>query len=255
MPPIKARRHRRSQVRRRRSGRRHRRARRLRSILALTLMGGGAVTGLWLHTHLARLPAPFMSASAMLLIATGASAMVARRRENRGYRVTRRFARLTPRGFELAVAALLPPMGYTDVRHVGGPGDLGVDILCRDREGRSVAVQCKHNSPRRPVRSPEIQTFIGMMTVHHGAERGIVVTTSTFTEPAAELARRHRVALVDRASLARLVRTRGRPPVEAARGPERSWLTRNSRAGRPPDELPLNGARRRAGRHQGRTGR
>ena len=50
---------------------------------------------------------------------------------------------LTPSEFEHAVAELIVPLGYTDVRVVGGTADLGVDVLYRDRKGRKVAIQVK----------------------------------------------------------------------------------------------------------------
>lgn len=116
---------------------------------------------------------------------------------------------LTPRGFEEEIARLLRTQGYRDVRRVGGPGDLGADLLCRDRRGRTVVVQCKRYAPGRRVGSADVQSFIGMVTVHHRAERGLFVTTAEFTQPAIELARRHGIDLLDGAALARLVTTNG----------------------------------------------
>ncbi len=54
------------------------------------------------------------------------------------------------------------------------------------------------------VGSREVQTFIGMMHVHHQAERGIFVTTSTLTAPAARLAAEHKLEVIDGPALARL---------------------------------------------------
>jgi len=132
-------------------------------------------------------------------------------RQRRTLRV-RRFESLlalTPRGFEEEIARLLRALGYRDVRRVGGPGDLGADLLCRDRRGRLVVVQCKRYAPGRRVGSADVQSFIGMVTVHHRAERGLFVTTAAFTQPAIELARRHGIGLLDGAALARLVAERG----------------------------------------------
>lgn len=112
---------------------------------------------------------------------------------------------LTPTEFERAVAHLLQDLGYREVRHSGGPGDLAADITCRDARGRSVIVQCKRYAPGARVGSRDIQSFIGMLSVHHGADRGIFVTTSEFTPPAAKLARQHDVELIDAARLKELV--------------------------------------------------
>lgn len=112
---------------------------------------------------------------------------------------------LTPRGFEEEIGRLLLDLGYSHVQRVGGPGDLGADLLCRDRRRKSVVVQCKRYAPGRRVGSADIQAFIGMMTVHHQADRGLFVTTSAFTAPALELAHQHSVELFDGERLARLV--------------------------------------------------
>lgn len=112
---------------------------------------------------------------------------------------------LTPAEFERAVAHLLQDLGYREVRHAGGPGDLAADITCRDAKGRSVIVQCKRYAPGARVGSRDIQAFIGMLSVHHRADHGIFVTTSEFTPPAANLARQHDVELIDATRLKELV--------------------------------------------------
>jgi restriction system protein len=112
---------------------------------------------------------------------------------------------LSPRGFEEEVGRLLADLGYHDVRRVGGPGDLGADLVCRDRHRKHVVVQCKRYAPGRRVGSADVQAFIGMITVHHKADRGIFVTTAGFTAPALELARQHEIELFDGARLAALV--------------------------------------------------
>jgi hypothetical protein len=114
------------------------------------------------------------------------------------------FLALAPDQFELAVGDLLGEAGYGDVRHVGRAGDLGVDLTCRDTSGHLVAVQCKRYAPEKRVGSQAIQTFIGMINVHHRARRGIFVTTSEFTTPAIELAREHGIMLIDGQALVTL---------------------------------------------------
>jgi hypothetical protein len=112
---------------------------------------------------------------------------------------------LTSVEFERACGRLLQDLGYTHVKRVGGPGDLALDLHARDPEGRSVAVQCKRYAPPNKVSSPDLQRFIGMARAHHGAERAIVMTTSTFTAAAASLARQHRIELWDGEQLAKLL--------------------------------------------------
>ncbi len=45
-----------------------------------------------------------------------------------------------------------------------------------------------------------------MMNVHHKAEKGIFVTTSTFTQPAIDLAEMHNILLIDGDRLVGLLR-------------------------------------------------
>jgi hypothetical protein len=114
------------------------------------------------------------------------------------------FLALTPREFEEVVAELVVPLGYTGVRVVGGAADLGVDVLCLDRERRKVAIQCKRFRLTNDVSSPEVHKFIGSMVVPR-VERGIIVTTSTFSAPARDLARDQGIRLIDGAELSRIL--------------------------------------------------
>jgi len=119
---------------------------------------------------------------------------------------------LTSTAFEHEVAALLRERGFRKTVVSGGRGDLAADIVGRDEQGRSLIVRCKQYSPRHSVGSREIQLFIGMSTTHHRAERRMYVTTSKFTRDAAELARKHKIELIDGDRLARmLTETRGQP--------------------------------------------
>lgn len=104
---------------------------------------------------------------------------------------------LTPGQFEDLTVRLLTALGYQDVGRSGGAGDLGADVVARDRFGRTMVVQCKRFAPGSSVGSPVVQTFIGMLYGYHGADRGAIVTTVPFTEPAIQLARSQGIALVD----------------------------------------------------------
>ena len=145
-------------------------------------------------------------------LVVGVVALARRWRRFRSRRVRTRslgdLLTLTPAEFAEAVAAVLARTGYRDLRRVGGAGDLGADLVGRDRNGRSVIVQCKRYAPGSRVGSPAVQSFIGMQTTHHRAERGLFVTTSGFTGPAVALARRHGITLIDGAELSRLVERR-----------------------------------------------
>ena len=91
-----------------------------------------------------------------------------------------------PREFEKLCARLLWEMGYHDVRRIGQPGDMDLDIICRDPYGEKVGVQCKRYSPDTKVGAKEIREFIGALTIH-GCQRGIFhnfITASTLTDGA-----------------------------------------------------------------------
>ena len=116
---------------------------------------------------------------------------------------------LTPTAFELVVAEILRSRGYLRVTHTGGSGDLCADLTCVTPRGELVVVQCKRYGEKRLVGSPEIQQFLGMMTIHHRAQRGIYVTTSGYTRHALALAQHHASALdlIDGTRLTSLMQT------------------------------------------------
>lgn len=118
---------------------------------------------------------------------------------------------LTPGQFEDMTAILLTSLGYTAVQRTGKAGDLGTDITCRDPQDRTAIVQCKRYAPGNTIGTPVVQTFIGMMTVHHRIERGLIVTTVPFTQQAVDLARHHGIALIDGQALLLLLHLTGIP--------------------------------------------
>ena len=113
---------------------------------------------------------------------------------------------LSPRHFEDTVGVLLEAVGYGEVTHVGGVGDRGADLTCLDAGGRRVVVQCKRYAPEHKVGSPEVQRFVGAIQIH-SAQRGMIVTTSTFTREAGAIAAAHNVELVDGAALVRIAQS------------------------------------------------
>jgi restriction system protein len=182
----------------------------VRRLLALALLAALLLVAEWLLAR--RLLGSGTTSRSVLGAAMAGSTTLAvaiwlRLRFRRRLRVRRyeSLLALTPRGFEEEIGRLLAGLGYSQVQRVGRPGDLGADLICRDRRRKRVVVQCKRYAPGRRVGSADIQAFIGMMTVHHQADRGLFVTTSAFTAPALDLARQHGVELFDGERLARLV--------------------------------------------------
>ena len=159
--------------------------------VALLLMVIYAAVALLLEPRWA---APVTGVVILLLLAV-LVAGVARRGRRR--RTLRHLLAGTPTEFEETVAGLMRREGFRQVVRVGGAGDLTVDVTARDRAGRLVIVQCKRYLPTRQVGSKELQTFIGMLTIHHRADYGLYVTTSGFTGPAVTLAGQHDITLVD----------------------------------------------------------
>jgi restriction system protein len=96
--------------------------------------------------------------------------------------------------FEQIVADQFRALGYDDVERIGGSGDLGVDLLATDPAGLTVVIQCKRYGRGQKVGSPATQLLMGAV-VNRGADRGIFVTTSSFTAPAIEHAKAARVPL------------------------------------------------------------
>lgn len=114
-----------------------------------------------------------------------------------------------PSQFEGIVLDLLHAMGYgasrSDLQRVGGSGDGGIDgIISLDRLGlEKVYVQAKRW--QGPVGRPDVQGFYGALAGQR-ANKGVFITTSTFTAQATEFARSvERVVLVDGQRLAELM--------------------------------------------------
>lgn len=147
---------------------------------------------------------------------------------------------LTPARFEQAVGQLLRTQGHGAVRVSGRSGDQQADVTARTPDGRSVIVQCKRYSPGNKVGSPAIQSFIGMAHVHHRADLGMFVTTSTFTEPARKLAKRHKIQLVDGPALVQqfVEAEASRQPSSGSSRGNRSTHLQTSRPPPPPPPPP-----------------
>lgn len=115
----------------------------------------------------------------------------------------------SPSFFETVVLDLLHKMGYgtsrADLQRVGGPGDGGIDgAISLDRLGlEKVYVQAKRW--QQPVGRPEVQGFYGALAGQR-ANKGVFITTSSFTSQAREFARSvERIVLVDGARLTQLM--------------------------------------------------
>jgi hypothetical protein len=94
--------------------------------------------------------------------------------------------------FERVLAAFFREVGYV-TKITGRAGDQGMDLMLR-KDGRKVAVQAKRYA--KPVGNRAVQEAIAARQFH-GTDDAWVVTTSSFTKSAAELASPANVRLVD----------------------------------------------------------
>jgi restriction system protein len=118
-------------------------------------------------------------------------------------------SQVSPAYFETIVLDLLHKLGYgtgrADLLRVGRAGDGGIDgVISLDRLGlEKVYVQAKRW--QSSVGRPDVQAFYGALAGQR-ANRGVFITTSTFTQQAVEFAGSvERIVLVDGAKLAELM--------------------------------------------------
>jgi len=147
--------------------------------------------------------------------ATPDDLMAAAERDNRASvesELLVRLRALDPAAFERLVLDVLTGMGYGGrsgaVEHTGKIGDGGIDgIIRQDPLGLDrIYMQAKRYAQDNAVGRPAIQAFVGAL---HGqqADRGVFITTSTYSREAVEYTRflRERIVLIDGRELARLM--------------------------------------------------
>ena len=103
---------------------------------------------------------------------------------------------MTGTEFEDYVAARLRRAGW-NVEFTPPIGDYGVDLIAQ-RDGKSVAVQCKRHG--KTVGVAAVQQVVSGAR-HHGCSKSIVVSNQEFTRAAKQLAATHRCQLIGRRAL------------------------------------------------------
>lgn len=103
---------------------------------------------------------------------------------------------MTGHEYEYAVANYLREQGYYDVEVTQASGDYGIDVLAR-KGGHRYAVQCKYYSGTVGISA--VQEAVAGMAIY-GCDRAMVVTNSTFTKAAKELAEANDVVLLSEIS-------------------------------------------------------
>lgn len=123
--------------------------------------------------------------------------------------------KITPLAFENLVIDLLKKMGYGDVNdpmsgiRVGGTGDGGIDgIINQDKLGLDrIYVQAKRYQENNTVGAKIVREFIGALATK-GASKGIIITTSSFSEEAKKHAidtKTYTIILIDGKRLSELM--------------------------------------------------
>lgn len=103
--------------------------------------------------------------------------------------------KMSPYQYEHYVAQHLKNCGFVKAEVTPKSGDFGADILLTDKDGTRMCVQCKQYS--KPVGVKAVQEVIGAKA-YYGCTRAAVITTSTFTPAAKELAQRSGVELYEK---------------------------------------------------------
>lgn len=103
--------------------------------------------------------------------------------------------------FEVQIAKLLIDLNYTNVEVLAASGDYGADILA-EKNMVSFAIQCKYYST--PVGLAAVQE-ISSGKKHYNAQVGVVITNSTFTKPAFNLAKTNNIVLWDGEQLQKMI--------------------------------------------------
>lgn len=115
---------------------------------------------------------------------------------------------MTGTQFEAYVAARLRRAGW-HVAFTSVVGDYGVDLIA-ERDGKSVAVQCKRHG--KPVGVAAVQQVVSGAR-HHGCAKSIVISNQEFTQAATQLALTHGCQLIGRRALQAWVPPPARRPV------------------------------------------
>jgi len=115
-------------------------------------------------------------------------------------------SRLSGIEFEWLIGTLLQRMGYS-VEVTKPSGDGGIDIVAaleRPITGGRYLIQCKRFAPGSLVGSPTVRDFYGALAADLKAMKGVLITTSGFTDQAREFASGLRIELIDGEQLQRL---------------------------------------------------
>jgi len=102
--------------------------------------------------------------------------------------------------FESHLMSLLREKGFTNIRGTPTTGDQGADLLAK-KDGKNIVIQAKRYTGS--VGNKAVQEVASAVSFY-GGDEGWVITNSTFTKSAKELAQRTGVRLIDWRNLSNL---------------------------------------------------
>ena len=100
--------------------------------------------------------------------------------------------------FENFLVILFKKMGYHNVKNTTLSQDQGADLTFQDKSGIKTAVQAKRYQNK--VGNRAVQEIFASLNFYN-ADKGMIVTNSTFTKQAVELAEVNNITLIDRRQL------------------------------------------------------
>ncbi len=101
-------------------------------------------------------------------------------------------ANMSGADFESYVGRRLKGMGYSNVRVTQTSGDFGADVIAVNSSGETVCIQCKHYG--QPVGIKAVQEIYSAKQ-YYGCRKAMVITNSTYTQAAIDLANKTGVDL------------------------------------------------------------
>jgi len=105
--------------------------------------------------------------------------------------------------FEICCAKILKTIGYSQVKVTPPSGDFGADIVAVDKKNQRWVFQCKRYASK--LGNAPIQEIVAAKSHYHAVCAG-VITNSTFTIKARQLAKENNVTLIEREQLSKLIK-------------------------------------------------
>lgn len=115
------------------------------------------------------------------------------------------YSQMTGIEFENFLVKLLQQNGFSDIRGTPATGDQGADLIA-NRDGKTIVIQAKRYTGS--VGNKAVQEAASAVSFY-GADEGWVITNSTFTKAAKELAQKTKITLIDGFALSRFAEKYG----------------------------------------------